>query len=215
MELINASKLSKTVLSETLFNSIKFNLKSDDRVGIVGRNGEGKTTLLKIMAGMEPFDNGNINWKKGLSIGLLHQIPEYSSQKTIMDILNDSFSELNRIQKDLSVAEQKMAQSPENLNAVLKEYGKLQEKYIQMGGFEKDSFIQDVANGLNITPLLNQEWASLSGGERTKVGLAQILLKKPTLLLLDEPTNHLDISSIEWLTKFIKNYSGVVVIVSP
>lgn len=214
MNILNMSQLTKSYTGDIIFEDLKYDLNDGDRVGLVGRNGEGKTTLLKLMAGKELPTEGHISWQKDITIGLLDQIPEYSDEVTVYECLSSSFIEVNEIEHQLTAMESKMSDNTKKMDTLLRQYGELQEAYEKFGGYEKDAQIRRIANGLKIDELLNHQWQFLSGGERTKVGLAQILLHKPELLLLDEPTNHLDIFSIDWLMDFIKSYAGAVVIIS-
>ncbi|MFO3689768.1 ribosomal protection-like ABC-F family protein [Staphylococcus felis] len=214
MNILNASNVSKSYLEETLFDNIKITLNSGDIIGLVGRNGEGKTTLLKALAGLESLSHGVISWKKNVRIGFLNQIPEYEKNTTVYQCMKSVFQELNAISKQLETIENKMTEGIEDINILMSHYGELQTYYEENGGYEIDAKLRKVTHGLNIAHLLEKEWGNLSGGERTKVALAQLLVKPTDLLLLDEPTNHLDINSIEWLTNYIKNYEGAAVIVS-
>ncbi|WP_239700438.1 ribosomal protection-like ABC-F family protein [Mammaliicoccus sp. D-M17] len=214
MNIINMSKLSKSYIGDVIFEDIKYDLNEGDCVGLVGRNGEGKSTLLKLMAGIESPTEGQISWQKNISIGYLNQLPNYEDGKQVYECLTEVFEEVNNISQKMQLIEAEMANETDKIEQLLKKYGQLQELFEQLGGYEIDAQIRRVSHGLKINHLLNHTWEKLSGGERTKVGLAQILLQQPKLLLLDEPTNHLDISSIDWLADFIKQYSGAVVIVS-
>lgn len=214
MNILNASNISKSYLDETLFDGIKLTLNSGDVIGIVGRNGEGKTTLLNILSGLEKPTTGVISWKKDLKLGYLNQIPNYENNINIYQCLKSVFQGLNAISEQLESIEVKMSQEMENIDYLMSRYGELQTYYEEQGGYTIDAKIRRVAHGLNIAHLLESEWGELSGGERTKVGIAQMLIKPTDLLLLDEPTNHLDFHSIEWLANYIKNYEGAIVIVS-
>ncbi|UXR85760.1 ribosomal protection-like ABC-F family protein [Staphylococcus felis] len=214
MNILNASNVSKSYLEETLFDNIKITLNSGDIIGLVGRNGEGKTTLLKALAGLESLSHGVISWKKNVRVGFLNQIPEYEKNTTVYQCMKSVFQELNAISKQLETIENKMTEGIEDINILMSHYGELQTYYEENGGYEIDAKLRKVTHGLNIAHLLEKEWGNLSGGERTKVALAQLLVKPTDLLLLDEPTNHLDINSIEWLANYIKNYEGAAVIVS-
>lgn len=214
MNILNASNISKSYLDETLFDGIKITLNSGDIIGIVGRNGEGKTTLLNILSGLEKPTTGVISWKKELKLGYLNQIPNYKNNTNIYQCLKSVFQGLNAISKQLESIEVKMSQETENIDYLMSRYGELQTYYEEQGGYTIDAKIRRVAHGLNIAHLLESEWGELSGGERTKVGIAQMLIKPTDLLLLDEPTNHLDFRSIAWLANYIKNYEGAIVIVS-
>ena len=214
MNILNASNISKSYVEETLFDNIKVTLNSADTVGLVGRNGEGKTTLLRLLAGLEKPSEGIISWKKNVRIGYLNQIPDYENDTSVYQCLKSVFQELNAISEQLETIENKMAEDIESITTLMSRYGELQTYYEENGGYEIDAKIRKVTYGLNIDHLLDTEWGNLSGGERTKVGLAQMLIKSTDLLLLDEPTNHLDVKSIEWLANYIENFDGATVIVS-
>lgn len=214
MNILNATDVTKKFLDETLFDNVKLTLNSGDTIGLVGRNGEGKTTLLRLLCGSESPTTGIINWKKNIKIGYLDQIPNYADNEKVYTCLKSVFGELNIISEQLKLLEEKMSMDVNDINELMLRYGNLQSYYEEHGGYEIDAKIRRVASGLNITHLLESQWKDLSGGERTKVGIAQILIKPTDLLLLDEPTNHLDFKSIEWLTNYIKNYHGATVVVS-
>lgn len=214
MNILNASNVSKSYVEETLLDNIKMTLNSGETIGLVGRNGEGKTTLLKLLAGLETLSQGVISWKKNVRIGYLNQIPDYEKSTSVYQCLKSVFQELNTISKQLEIIENKMSEDIEDISTLMSRYGELQTYYEENGGYEIDAKIRKVTHGLNIAHLLETEWGGLSGGERTKVGLAQMLIKPTDLLLLDEPTNHLDFKSIEWLANYIESYEGAAVIVS-
>ncbi|HAR6402392.1 TPA: ABC-F family ATP-binding cassette domain-containing protein [Staphylococcus pseudintermedius] len=214
MNILNASNVSKSYLDELLFDNIKLTINTGDIIGLVGRNGEGKTTLLKILSGVESPTTGDVSWKKGLEISYLEQSPHYEDDKTIYQCLKSVFTELNAISDKLRKLESKMSEPTEDIDSVISYYGELQSYFEERGGYEIDSQIRKVVHGLNIEYLLEMNWGDLSGGERTKIGIAQSLIKPTGLLLLDEPTNHLELKSIEWLCSYIESYNGAVVIVS-
>lgn len=214
MNILNATDVTKKFLDETLFDNVKLTLNSGDTIGLVGRNGEGKTTLLRLLCGSESPTTGIISWKKNIKIGYLDQIPNHADNERVYTCLKSVFGELNIISEQLKLLEEKMSMDVNDIDELMLRYGNLQSYYEEHGGYEIDAKIRRVASGLNITHLLESQWKDLSGGERTKVGIAQILIKPTDLLLLDEPTNHLDFKSIEWLTNYIKNYHGATVVVS-
>ncbi|MCH4377917.1 ATP-binding cassette domain-containing protein [Staphylococcus haemolyticus] len=214
MNILNATDVTKKFLDETLFDNVKLTLNSGDTIGLVGRNGEGKTTLLRLLCGSESPTTGIISWKKNIKIGYLDQIPNYADNEKVYTCLKSVFGELNIISEQLKLLEEKMSMDVNDIDELMLRYGNLQSYYEEHGGYEIDAKIRRVASGLNITHLLESQWKDLSGGERTKVGIAQILIKPTDLLLLDEPTNHLDFKSIEWLTNYIKNHHGATVVVS-
>ena len=212
----SAQQVGKSYGGNTVFENICFEIHERDRVGLTGRNGSGKTTLFKLLAGAEVPDTGKIHWRKGCEIGYLAQIPDYPAGMKAIDVLKTAFTHLLEMEKTMKKMEQQMANEnvPDQLNKLIGEYGELQDQFALNNGYEMDSQIDRISNGLDISSLLNKDFSILSGGEKTKVCLAHMLLKSPNLLLLDEPTNHLDIKAVEWLADFIKNYEGTVVLIS-
>lgn len=214
---LSVNSISKMFGGNTIFENLSLEIHEGDRVGLVGRNGSGKTTLFKLLAGEEMPDSGQIHWRKGTTIGYLEQIPVFKSEITALDVLKTAFVSLIEMETQMKELELQMANpnvSAESLERCVEKYGQLQDQYTLLGGYEMDANIDRISNGLSIQPLLDQSFQSLSGGEKTKIGLAQLLLKQPDLLLLDEPTNHLDLMSVEWLGQFLKEYKGTVVMVS-
>ncbi|MBJ8018190.1 ABC-F type ribosomal protection protein [Bacillus cereus group sp. N34] len=209
-------QISKMYGGNLIFENLSLEIHDGERVGLVGHNGGGKTTIMKIIAGTETVESGIVTWKKGIKVGYLSQIPVFSDQTLGKDVLMSAFSEVLAISKKMMLLEVSMADEKDekSLNRLLEEYGSLQESFVMLEGYEIDAKISKVANGLGITKLLDTPFSSLSGGEKTKICLGMILLENPDLLLLDEPTNHLDISAVEWLEQFLKDYQGTVVIVS-
>ena len=209
---IKAENITKIYGGTVIFEGLTIEIYEGERVAIVGRNGCGKTTLLKLLANIETPDVGRIIKKKGTTIGYLHQIPPYENILAI-DVLKESFATVLAMQTQMQQLEQQMA-STEQLDKLLQQYGEIQEQFMAQGGYEIDAKIHNIANGLGITPLLQIPFHLLSGGEKTKVMLGQILLLNPDILLLDEPTNHLDMKSIEWLENYLKIYEGTLIVVS-
>lgn len=212
----SAQQVGKSYGGNTVFENMCFEIHERDRVGLTGRNGSGKTTLFKLLAGAEVPDTGKIHWRKGCEIGYLAQIPDYPAGMKAIDVLKTAFTYLLEMEKTMKKMEQQMANEnvPDQLNKLIGEYGELQDQFALNNGYEMDSQIERISNGLDISSLLNKDFSILSGGEKTKVCLAHMLLKSPNLLLLDEPTNHLDIKAVEWLADFIKSYEGTVVLIS-
>ncbi|NLP51424.1 ribosomal protection-like ABC-F family protein [Bacillus sp. RO1] len=216
MMICTLNNISKSFAGTMIFENVSMEIQVNDRIGLVGRNGSGKTTIFRLISGMEAPDKGAIHIKKGAKIGYLAQIPSYPDGTTGEDVLLSAFRETVELQHKLRFLEHQMTVVGEEneLNKIMQEYGVLQERFGFMGGYEMDASIQRIANGLKITSLLSQPFASLSGGEQTKICLGYILLQNPDVLLLDEPTNHLDIFSVEWLEQYLKDYAGTVVAIS-
>lgn len=216
MIICSVNKISKSYGGNLIFENVSTEIHDKDRIGLVGRNGCGKTTLMKLLSGLETVDSGQIHWKKGYKVGYLSQIPDGQNDKTVREVLKSSFEILLEIEVKMKRLEHKMAaeSNEEDMKKSMDLYGDLQDQFIIQGGYEMESNLERVANGLQISDLLDQPFATLSGGEKTKVGLGCILLKNPHLLLLDEPTNHLDLQAIEWLGDYLKEYQGTVVIIS-
>lgn len=212
MIICSVNKINKSYGGNAIFEDVSFEIKEKDRVGLVGRNGCGKTTLMKLLSSTETADTGQIHWKKGYEIGYLSQIPDNQHEQTVREVLKTSFQSLVEIEMKMKSLEEKMAQ--ESRDSDIQKYGDLQDQFIREGGYEMEANLERVANGLQITSLLPQKFSDISGGEKTKVGLGKILLKNPDLLLLDEPTNHLDLQAIEWLGDYLKDYPGTVVVIS-
>ncbi len=218
MIILDVNKVSKSFGFGNILNEVSFSINEGEKLGLVGNNGTGKSTLLKIIAHIEKQDNGTISIKKDAKVEYLEQGDIADSKSGLCrDILYSAFENLNEMELALKNYESKMSSvlDSNELNSIIEKYSNLLEKFTRLGGYEKDLQLDIVLNGLNIDRnLLNREFSSLSGGERTLINLAKILLSKPDLLLLDEPTNHLDITRIEWLEKFIREYKGSVIIVS-
>lgn len=208
---LKAENISKSIGGNTIFTKMNLEVLPGERVALVGRNGCGKTTLFQLLAGVEQPDEGRVMKAKGDKVGYLHQIPDFPNE-TVYEVLYGAFSELIQMQKRLQVLEEQMTQ--EVTEKLLHQYGELQEQFMISGGYEIDAKISSVGNGLGIHPLMNHLFDDLSGGEKTKVMLAHIILQQPSILLLDEPTNHLDLAAIEWLENYIHYFKGTVMIIS-
>ncbi|MGP4040947.1 ribosomal protection-like ABC-F family protein [Gracilibacillus sp. D59] len=216
MIVCSVNKIAKMYGGNPIFEDMSFEIKEKERVGLVGPNGSGKTTLIRLLAGEEKTDSGQIHWKKGAKIGYLEQIPNYHDETTVKDVLRSAFSSLLQTEERMKKLENEMSTetNAEKLEKLVVEYGNLQDQFTINGGYEIESQIEGIVNGLNIPSLIDQPFLQLSGGEKTKVGLGLMLLQRPDLLLLDEPTNHLDLMAVEWLGNFLQEYSGTVLIIS-
>ncbi|MFC7063671.1 ribosomal protection-like ABC-F family protein [Halobacillus seohaensis] len=209
---ITLKDVYKIIGGTVLFESINFEINEGQKSGLVGRNGSGKSTLFRLITKEEDLDGGDLFIKKGLSIGYLKQIPE-TFDDTGRTYLHSAFKELYKMMDEMKNLEEEMT-DPELMEKALKKYGEIQDRFTELGGYEIESIIEQVANGLQIGSLLDQPFTHLSGGEKTKLSLAKILLEKPDVLLLDEPTNHLDLHAIEWLEQYLQQYSGAVCMIS-
>ncbi|WP_299741566.1 ribosomal protection-like ABC-F family protein [uncultured Rossellomorea sp.] len=216
MILCSAQELSKMFGGHLIFEELSFEIPERTRIGLVGRNGTGKTTIFKLLSGVESPDKGLVHLKKGAKVGYLAQIPHYQEGTKGLDVLRSAFSDLIKTGERLKELEFQMGmeQDADTLNHLLEEYGKIQDGFTLAGGYEIESNISKIVNGLDIHELIEKDFNDCSGGEQTKLCLGLILLQKPDLLLLDEPTNHLDIGAVEWLEEFLKEYEGAVVCIS-
>jgi len=211
---ISLSNVKKSFGFKYVLNGINLEIKTGERVSIIGENGCGKTTIFNIIAGEEDINEGSVAIRRNANIGYLRQQPENNfNGKIVKDILYDSFKDIFEYEKRLKKYEEKMSKEPNDMSIISK-YLKVQEEFIKIGGYEVNTMIDKVSYGLNIKHLLESEFSNLSGGEQKRVSLASIIVKKPDILLLDEPTNHLDIKTLEWLEDFLNKYEGTIVMVS-
>ncbi|WP_141544689.1 ribosomal protection-like ABC-F family protein [Bacillus thuringiensis] len=216
MTICSVNNVKKSFGGNIIFENISLEIKNGERVGLVGRNGSGKTTIFGLLTGMESLDAGAIHMKKGTRIGHVAQIPKFDEVLTVYDVLSSAFKVEKELEKEMHALEKNMAEEQEqsSLQKLMERYGIIQEKFAFLGGYEIEANIMKVANGLQVTDLFSRVFTELSGGEQTKVSLAYMLLQKPDLLLLDEPTNHLDLFAVEWLEQFLKEYTGTVMVIS-
>ncbi|WP_208587810.1 ribosomal protection-like ABC-F family protein [Gracilibacillus suaedae] len=216
MIVCSVNKIAKMYGGNSIFEDITLEIKENERVGLVGHNGSGKTTLIRLLAGVETPDAGQIHWQKGAKIGYLEQIPQYDEATTVREVLRSAYSSLLQTEEKMKKLETEMSKetNSDKLEKLIIDYGQLQDLFSLHGGYEIDSRIEGVVQGLNIPFLLDQSFSKLSGGEKTKVGLGLMLLQQPDLLLLDEPTNHLDLMAVEWVGSFLQDYRGTVLIIS-
>ena len=211
---IQVSNLTKFfVIGENLLEGLSFEIQEGECVAILGRNGCGKTTLFKILTGEMDYDDGEVFVNPHKKLGLISQIPKFPQGYTVEDVLRSAFADVMAAKRKMEELEKKMAffASSEQL----REYDALVNRFQTGGGYDMDVEVDKICNGLGITAdQRKQEFASLSGGEKTRVNLARLLLEKTDILLLDEPTNHLDLNSVEWLEGYIKAFKGTVLAIS-
>ena len=211
---ISVKDLVKSFDSErNVLDGISFDVQEGERVGLLGKNGAGKTTLFKILTGELDYNSGEIAFASGKKVGLISQIPVYPAGYTVDDVLRTAFAQLDRIRVQMQAIEAQMSDhTPQEL---LSRYDELMNRYTAGGGYEADTETDKICNGLAISSAQRgQEFASLSGGEKTRVNLARLLLERTDILLLDEPTNHLDMNSVEWLEDYIEKFKGTVLTIS-
>ena len=211
---ISVSSLVKSFeLGKNILDGLSFNVNSGERVGILGHNGCGKTTLFRILAGEIGYDEGEVMLAPGKRLGLISQIPVYPEGWTTEDVLRSAHRRLYDINERLE--ELALMMETDQSQALLGEYDRLSEDFRRLGGYDMDTARNRVANGLDIPAAMReQEFESLSGGEKTRVNLARLILEDTDILLLDEPTNHLDLHATEWLEDYLLHFKGTVLSIS-
>ena len=201
-------------VGHNVLDGLTFQIDQGERVGLLGKNGAGKTTLFKILTGEIDYDEGQVTIGQGRRVGLISQIPVYPAGYTVEDVLRSAFARLQKLAEEMEQLADRMA-AGETDPAILRRYGALSERFEVFGGYDTDVAVNKIANGLSISrEMRSQLFDSLSGGEKTRVNLARLLLEKTDILLLDEPTNHLDLNSVEWLEQYIKAFKGTVLAIS-
>ena len=227
---LSLNGVKKYMDATLILEDITFQVYAGEKVGIVGANGSGKSTILKLIAGIEPmnycvgypgatspgYDEGFISISREATKAYLEQIPKYHNGLKVIDVLNLAFEEAHNIEREMHKLEDKMkALEGNELERVLKQYSDLVQLYEVKGGYEIEEKLGRICTGLKFgDSFLNKDFNLLSGGEKTTVVLGKLLMDNPDILLLDEPTNHLDMDSIEWLENYLKAYKGIVIIVS-
>ncbi len=200
-------------VGQTLLDGMSFDIHEGECVGIMGRNGCGKTTLFRLLTGELFPDEGEIMIASGKRLGLISQIPRYPQGYTVEDVLRSAFAQLEALHKKMQQLESKLTASAPQ--ALLDEYDRLSNAYMVGGGYEQDTQVDKICNGLGIPKAMREQlFEKLSGGEKTRVNLGRLLLEKTDILLLDEPTNHLDLKSVEWLEDYIHKFKGTVLTIS-
>lgn len=220
MIVLSCNNLNKSFGIDSVLENVNFTVNECDKVGIIGVNGTGKTTLFKIISGIYGYDSGDIYTSKDCEIGYLEQNTNFHSENTILEEVLEVFKDVIDMEKYLRDLEHKISEESSNINSIaleklMNEYSNKLEEFSDMNGYGYKSEAKGVLKGLGFSDEdMNKPISILSGGEKTRVLLGKLLLKKPTLLLLDEPTNHLDSEAIEWLEIFLKQYKGTVILIS-
>ena len=206
--------LEKQFGANTLFKNVNFSIDANARIGLIGPNGVGKTTLLKIMTGEEEATHGDFTINKNIDVGYIAQENGLNVSKTIWEEMLSVFTSLINMSKKITSLQQDIAANPKRSD-LLKQYDQLQFNFEQQGGYTYQADIKSILNGFNFPEATwSKKIASLSGGEKTRLSFVKLLLRKPALLLLDEPTNYLDLDTLDWLESYLKNYSGAILVVS-
>lgn len=216
MSVLTVENVSHGFGARKILENASFRLLKGEHVGLVGANGEGKSTFLNIITGELQPDAGKVAWSSRVTVGYLDQHAVLTRGKSMRAVLREAFRRLFDLEAEMLAIYDKMGDaSPEELNKMMEEVGELQDILDHSGYYVIDARIEEVANGLGLGEIgLDRDVADLSGGQRTKVLLAKLLLQNPTILILDEPTNYLDVEHIEWLKRYLKNYENSFILVS-
>ena len=212
---IRAAGLVKSFdLEKRILDGLSFQVDSGERVGLLGRNGAGKTTVFRMLTGELEPDEGEIQIAAGRRVGLISQIPVYPEGCTVEDVLQTAFARMFRMKDEMDALALRMEQG-DSSEATLRRYGELNARFEGLGGWDTETAVNKVANGLNIPQAMRaREFACLSGGEKTRVNLGRLILEDTDILLLDEPTNHLDAEMIGWLETYLQKFSGGILLVT-
>lgn len=220
MILLQLNDLTKSFDGEDIFNNVDFEVKTGERIGIVGRNGAGKSTLMKIIAGVEDYDSGHISKSKNLKIGYLTQQMTLNTDQTVFEEMSKPFEAMKNLEQEMKLETDWLAQhateyDTETYKSHIDRYEALSNQFEQQDGYQYESKIKTVLHGLNFSEAdFDRPINDFSGGQKTRLSLAQMLLSEPDLLLLDEPTNHLDMETTQWLESYLNYFKGAIVIIS-
>ena len=211
---ISVQNLTKYYGDKLILQDISFDIQPGEKVAILGANGAGKTTLLNVLTGRLPYDGGHVSFGQGKTAGVIDQMPDFPPESTVEDVLRLAFRESDEVAAAMDELTDEMTRRPDDAS-LLKRYAQLETRLEILGGYNRDYEIDRVCNGLEISPAMRaQQFALLSGGEKTRINLARIILEQTDILLLDEPTNHLDMQAVDWLGEYLENYRGTVMIIS-
>ena len=213
--LFRLSEVRKSYGTQDVLRGTSLQINPGEHVGLVGRNGSGKTTIFRLISGEETTDAGDVVRARGVRLGLLAQHVNFVAGATVHESALAAFGHLQQIEHEMHELEHRMAEAPEDLDKILERYSDLQHQFEREGGFEYGAKAEAILQGLGFD---RTTWAmeteKLSGGQQNRLGLARLLLAEPDVLLLDEPTNHLDVDAVEWLEEFLHDYPSAFVIIS-
>lgn len=218
--ILQLNGISKSYLGDSILSNITMKIEHGDKIGLIGVNGAGKSTLLKIIAGDLPYDNGEIYIGKGIKIGYLRQDSGLKLDNTIWTEMLEALPDLLEVDKELRELEKKMSEptfieNPKKIEKIMDRYAKQSEWFMQHGGYEMEAEINSILQGMGFGSISkNTPIHQLSGGQKTRLALAKILLEQPDLLMLDEPTNHLDLTTLNWLEVYLRSYQGSILVIS-
>ena len=206
--ILNVKILSHGFGDRAIFNNVSFRLLKGEHIGLIGANGEGKSTFMNIITGHLMPDEGTVEWAKNVRVGYLDQHAVLEKGMTIRDVLKSAFQFLFELEENMNQMIEQMGEaSPEEMERLLEETGTIQDLLEQHDFYQIDSKVEEIGRALGLTDIgLDRDVTELSGGQRTKVLLGKLLLEKPDILLLDEPTNYLDEQHIEWLKRYLNEY---------
>ncbi len=215
MIVLSAKDITKTYGVDTILEGVSFHINEGDRVGIVGANGAGKTTLLNILSGELSADGGQFFLSQSATIGYLKQKNNFDTESTVLEEVQKIFKPIEEMEQELTELSVKISEMGASAGCVMNQYAKLQDTCANEGGYAYKSEMYGILNSMAFGPeYYDKKISTLSGGERTRLALACLLLEKPDILFLDEPTNHLDIGTLKWLEQYLKGYKGTIVMVS-
>ena len=216
MSVLKCTNVSFSFGNRVILEDASFVMQKGEHIGLIGLNGEGKTTFIKMITGELTPDNGKIEWAKRITTGYLDQYTKLTPGKTIREVLQDAFSYMYDLEAEMNSLYEKMADcTPEEMEEYLEDTGEIQSELEASGFYTIDATIEEVANGLGLGEVgLDKDVSALSGGQRSKVLLTKLILQKPMILILDEPTNFLDEEQVNWLKTYLQNYENAFLLVS-
>jgi len=213
--LFRLSEVHKSYGTQDVLRGVSLQINPGEHVGLVGRNGSGKTTIFRLINNEEPPDRGEVIRARGMRLGLLAQHIHFEPGSTVHESALAAFGHLQQIEHEMHELEHRMGEAPDDLDKVLERYSDLQHQFEREGGFEYTAKAESILQGLGFDrSTWSLETEKLSGGQQNRLGLVRLLLAEPDVLLLDEPTNHLDVTGVEWLEEFLQSYPAGFVIIS-